>query len=150
MEFRESRKSKERAKYDRAKDAKKARVADYKIKNADRNRQWSNLRHERERRLSDGSVTREALGRLRRSACECAYCGAGLYGGRVETDHIVALVFEVPKSHSMNNIVVVCSRCNGRKGILSVREWIDRIEPEHRSRLLSLWNERYGAVPLAA
>ena len=34
--------------------------------------------------------------------------------------------------------------CNGQKATLSYAEWIDRVVPQHRSRVIALYQERHG------
>jgi hypothetical protein len=46
--------------------------------------------------------------------------------------------------HSLRNIVIVCPNCNGRKATLSYEKWIERIEPQHRARVVAVYQERYG------
>ena len=48
----------------------------------------------------------------------------------------------------MRNIVIVCSPCNGRKASLTYEQWIERVEPEHRGRVISLRLKRYPALNL--
>lgn len=144
-EFREEQKARYREYYEGHREREIHRVATYKREHSGRNLEWTETRLEREARLSDGTATPAALNRLKAEAHECAYCGVALNSAkRVETDHMIALAFNVPGSHSLNNIVVACARCNGRKGTLSYAEWIERVEPEHRQRVASLWVDRHG------
>jgi hypothetical protein len=48
--------------------------------------------------------------------------------------------------HSLRNIVIVCPACNGKKANLSYTEWIERVGPEHRERVVALFEQRYGVL----
>jgi uncharacterized protein with PIN domain len=89
---------------------------------------------------ADGTASAPAIKRLKQQATHCAYCAMTLT--RKETDHMVAVVLGGP--HSLTNIVIVCPTCNGKKGRLSYPEWIERVAPEHRGRVIGLYLDRYG------
>ncbi len=91
---------------------------------------------------SDGTATDRELARLKRSATHCAYCGERLI--RKQTDHMIPLA--LGGEHSLRNIVIVCPDCNARKATLSYPEWIDRVAPQHRPRVIALYRERYRAA----
>jgi hypothetical protein len=59
-----------------------------------------------------------------------------------QTDHMIPLV--LAGEHSLRNIVIVCPPCNGRKARLSYEEWMERVEPEHKQRVMAVYRERYG------
>jgi len=115
-------------------------VAAYKRANVERNLEWTAVRKERETMLADGTVRPGTIARLKREASHCAYCGSVL--GEKQTDDMVPLV--LGGEHSLRNIVVVCPTCNGRKARLSYSEWVERVEPRHRERVVAIYVERYG------
>jgi 5-methylcytosine-specific restriction endonuclease McrA len=137
---RKAKKSWWRNEYAKHREREVARVVAYKRANPDRNNQWTQIRLERERDAADGTVTRDAIARLKYGATNCAYCGCALK--EKQTDHMIPLV--LGGEHSMRNIAIVCSECNGRKARLSYEEWLDRVDAQHRERVLALYYERYG------
>ncbi|MCX6629260.1 MAG: HNH endonuclease signature motif containing protein [Candidatus Solibacter sp.] len=94
----------------------------------------------------DGSATKENIQKAKSGASRCAYCDCPFEDAQKQTDHMVALCHG--GEHSLRNIVIVCSVCNGRKASLTYEQWIDRVEPEHRQRVVSLWLKRYPALNL--
>jgi 5-methylcytosine-specific restriction endonuclease McrA len=144
-EYRERQKAHYREHYRRHRHEEVARVAAYKRAHADRNLEWTFLRKEREAILADGTASHEAIAQLKREARHCAYCRCALFDK--QTDHMIPLV--LGGEHSLRNIVIVCPTCNGRKGRLSYEEWIDRVDAQHRARLLALYRERYGEAVAA-
>jgi len=98
--------------------------------------------------FAPGVKDKETIAQLKREVVRCAYCDAPLT--RKETDHMTPVC--LGGEHSLRNIVIVCPRCNGRKAKLSFAQWIDRIELEHRARVVALWEARFGelATPVGA
>jgi 5-methylcytosine-specific restriction endonuclease McrA len=94
---------------------------------------------------SDGSVTAAALRRLKSRTTNCAYCDARLF--EKQTDHLNPLVRG--GAHSRRNIAIVCPDCNRHKHMLSYEQWIERVEPCHRARVIALYESRYGMQQLA-
>lgn len=91
--------------------------------------------------LCPGCDQRKEAARKRTEAAQlCAYCGVRLI--RKQTDHMIPLA--LGGEHSLRNIVIVCPDCNARKAGLSYAEWVDRVEPQHRQRVLALYHERYA------
>ena len=117
-----------------------ARVTAYKRAHADRNLEWTAVRKEREAIQADGTVSPDVIAQLKREASTCAYCGCVLIDK--QTDHMIPLV--LGGEHSLRNIVIVCPTCNGRKARLSYDEWLERIDPQHRERVLAVCRERYS------
>lgn len=147
-QFRERKKAAWRATYSRNREREVARVGKYKRKHSDRNLEWTRTRLAREAELADGTVTREQIVELKSRATHCAYCDAPLHVDRdVQTDHMIALCHG--GAHSLRNIVIVCARCNGRKARLTFAEWVERIGPEHRDRVVALYETRYGLLAAA-
>lgn len=141
--FREARKAEARNHYWQSPDDEVARVRAYKLQHPDRNNEWSRTRHQREAAQAVSDLTRKDIDRLKAEATRCAYCGSPLrHDGGVQVDHMVPLCRG--GEHSFRNIVVVCASCNSRKATLGFAEWVDRIEPEHRFRVVALWEERYA------
>lgn len=138
-EYRERAKTKSRDFYARHRSREVSRVGEYKLANAERNRDWNRRRNERLWESSDGTATKESIARLKRNAHHCAYCAAPLT--ERQTDHMIPVA--LGGEHSMRNIVIVCPTCNGRKATLSYAEWVDRIEPLHQARVAALYRERY-------
>jgi len=141
-QYREKQKAKFRDSYRRHRAREIERVLHYKQAHADRNRMWTATRIQRQADGSDGTATPEKIAELKSKVTYCAYCGRTL--DKKQTDHMVPLV--LGGEHSLRNIVIVCPRCNGRKARLSYEEWIDRVEPQHRARLIALYQERYAAA----
>src|SRR5581483_9472558 len=80
-----------------------------------------------------------AIRKLKRAATHCVYCGGRLIWK--QTDHMVPLA--LGGEHSLRNIVIVCPDCNARKARLSYAEWVERVEPQHRGRVVELYRMRY-------
>ena len=119
-----------------------ARHLAWKQANPDRISEYGRTRAEREREAADGTVNKETIAQLKLRATRCAYCDGLLT--RKETDHMTPVC--LGGEHSLRNIVIVCPCCNGKKHTLSYAQWIDRVEPEHRARVVALWLERFGDV----
>jgi 5-methylcytosine-specific restriction endonuclease McrA len=134
--------AKARGYYSRHRLQERYRARRYQANNPDRKRVWDATRRLRMDVSADGTVTDKAIRSAKRTAKQCAYCGGRLL--RKQTDHMIPLT--LGGAHSMRNIVIVCPDCNARKARLSYEEWVDRVEPQHRERVLALWRERYGAV----
>ena len=140
LAFREAEKARWRDTYAGRKQDEVSRVAAYKRAHAERNLEWTAVRKDRESMLGDGSVTPDVIARMKAAATHCAYCGCVL--SDKQTDHMIPLV--LAGEHSLRNIVIVCPPCNGRKARLSYEEWIERVEPEHKQRVMAVYHERYG------
>ncbi len=121
------------------------RHLNWKTANPERISEYGRTRAEREREGADGTVTRETVMRLKRLATRCAYCDSPLV--RKETDHMMPVC--LGGEHSLRNIVIACPLCNGRKAKLTYAQWTDRIEPEHRARVVALWMARFGELETA-
>ncbi len=141
-EYRERQKAKFREHYRKHSRTEVERVGAYKRAHAERNLEWTAVRKERETMLADGSVSPPVIARLKMAATHCAYCGCVLTDK--QTDHMISLA--LGGKHSLRNIVIVCPSCNGRKACLNYAEWIDRVAPEHRARVVALYLERFGAL----
>ncbi len=124
--------AKSRDYYSRHRMQESARVQSYKAANPQRKEAWDTTRNERIRNGSDGTVTAHAIRKLKRAATHCAYCGGRLIWK--QTDHMVPLA--LGGEHSLRNIVIVCPDCNARKARLSYAEWVERVEPQHRGRVV--------------
>jgi hypothetical protein len=140
--YREAAKARWRVRHAKQREREVARVLAYKRTNSERNAEWTQTRLARERHAADGTVTPEAIAQLKREASNCAYCGCGL--DEKQTDHMIPLV--LGGEHSLRNIVIVCPQCNGKKARLSYEEWVDRIDAQHRERVLALYCERYAGA----
>jgi len=144
--YREEVKAINRERYRRRRSCEVNRVAEYKLANPERNRAWSRARIEREIDLSDGTASKDAIARLKERATHCAYCDVRLIDKH--TDHMIPLL--LGGEHSLRNIVIVCPECNARKARLSYPEWVQRVDPEHRPRVIALYRERYERAVEAA
>lgn len=138
--YREQQKALYREHYRRHRDDEVDRVAAYKRMHANRNLEWTATRKAREAMLADGTVTPEAVTQLKREAIHCAYCNTELTSK--QTDHMNPVV--LGGEHSLRNIAIVCPSCNGMKAKLSYEEWLERVDPQHRERVLALYRERHG------
>lgn len=141
QEFRDQVKASWRDRYRRRRDHEVSRTRAYKLANPERVLTYHQTRRERIHEGSDGTATDQAIARLKRDSTHCAYCGEIL--ARKQTDHMIPLV--LGGEHSMRNIVIVCPDCNARKATLSYPEWIERVAPEHRARVVALYQARYRA-----
>lgn len=142
----EDRAANQRAHYTRHRVDEIKRSARYKAANPDRKHAHDVVRMERLASQSDGSVVRGAIAQMKRRATHCAYCGDRLM--RKHTDHMIPLA--LGGEHSLRNIVIVCPDCNQHKHALSYEQWIERVDPRHRSRVEGLYQARYGALRQAA
>jgi 5-methylcytosine-specific restriction endonuclease McrA len=113
----------------------------YKAAHPEKNQAASSLRARREMVGADGSVTPHSVAKLKRHATHCAYCDTKLL--HKQTDHMIPLA--LGGEHSLKNIVIVCPSCNQHKHALSYEEWIERVDPKHRDRVIALFECRYGA-----
>lgn len=129
-----------RKRYARHSQEEVARHLAWKSANPERVSEYGMTRQERQREGADGTATPEAIAQLKRETMRCAYCDASLT--MKQTDHMIALA--LGGEHSLRNIVIVCPNCNARKATLSYAEWVDRIDPLHRSRVVAVFQERYG------
>jgi 5-methylcytosine-specific restriction endonuclease McrA len=117
-----------------------ARTKGYKQLHPQLKRAMDSLRNARIAAQSNGTASPAAIKRMKSAATSCAYCGGGLF--RKQTDHIITLA--LGGEHSLRNIVIVCPDCNQRKHALSYEQWIDRVEPCHRARVIAVFESRYG------
>lgn len=123
------------------------KTADYKRANQDRVMSHHAQRAERIAETSDGTLTIPCIRELKRRTTRCAYCDAAMFSSDKVTDHMIPLCRG--GEHSLRNLVICCRLCNARKASLAYEEWVDRIEPEHRARVVALYELRYG-MPLEA
>jgi 5-methylcytosine-specific restriction endonuclease McrA len=140
-EFREQERASWRDRYQRRRESEVSRTRAYKLAHPDRVMTHHQTRRERIDKSSDGTATDQTIARLKRQSTHCAYCGEILT--RKQTDHMIPLV--LGGEHSMRNIAIVCPDCNARKARLSYPEWIERVAPEHRARVVALYQARYRA-----
>jgi 5-methylcytosine-specific restriction endonuclease McrA len=124
----------------------KARTRRYKLAHPERKQAMDAMRSARIHGQSDGSASPSAIKKLKDAAKNCAYCGARLF--RKQTDHMNPLA--LGGEHAARNIVIVCQDCNQRKHALSYEQWIERVDPRHRSPVVNLFASRYGAQQRAA
>jgi 5-methylcytosine-specific restriction endonuclease McrA len=74
-------------------------------------------------RLSDGTVTPQALGAAFGKAKSCAYCLKQFKSAKEKTaDHVNPLYLN--GAHSMENIVIACLSCNSSKGRKRLTDWL--------------------------
>ena len=116
------------------------RIAAYKAANPLRKLTHEATRVQRAILQADGSVVHGTIARLKRQTTNCAYCDSRLL--RKQTDHMIPLA--LGGAHSVRNIVIVCQDCNQRKHALSYEQWVERVQPCHRSRVISVFESRYG------
>lgn len=140
--FREQEKADWRDRYARRRAEEVARTRAYKQAHPERVAIHHMTRQERIFEGSDGTVTDEVIAKLKREADQCAYCGERLT--RKQTDHMIPL--SLGGEHSLRNIVIVCPDCNARKSRLSYPEWVERVAPKHRARVIAVYLERYLAA----
>lgn len=141
-EYRAKKQAAYRASYARRREVERARSRAWNTSHPQERLAQQYRRIDRVINGADGTASAHAIRQLKQRATHCAYCAGPLT--RKETDHMVAVV--LGGAHSLMNIVIVCPECNGKKGRLSYPEWIGRVAPEHRGRLLALYLDRYGAV----
>ena len=108
--------------------------------------QYQEIRTDRIKVMDDGTLTLPVVRQLKAKASRCAYCDCPFEDAEKQTDHMVALCHG--GEHSLRNIVIVCSGCNGRKASLTYEQWIDRVDPRHKVRVHRLWLKRYPALNL--
>jgi len=72
--------------------------------------------------VSDGSLTPKALCSLFAAARVCPYCAKRMKSEHKSLDHVVPL--SKGGAHSILNAVVCCKRCNSRKGVKDVRDFL--------------------------
>lgn len=116
------------------------RTRRYKLANPQRKRAMDAVRNARIHAQSDGSASPAAIKKLKALATHCAYCDERLF--EKQTDHLNPLVLS--GEHSMRNIAIVCPGCNDRKHALSYAQWIERVDPRQRARVIALYEARYG------
>lgn len=141
-DFREQAKAKYRSSYSRRRMSERARVKRHKAAHWDRKLAQDERRTMRLLDHSDGTATAAAIAKLKQDATRCAYCDCQL--GEKQTDHMIPLV--LGGAHSLRNIVIVCPDCNARKARLDYAEWIVRVEPQHRARVVALFLERFSRI----
>lgn len=141
-DFREQEKANWRGRYWRRRAHEVARTSAYKLAHPERVAAHHRTRQERIVEGSDGTATDQAIARLKQHATQCAYCGERLT--LKQTDHMIPLA--LGGEHSLRNIVIVCPDCNARKARLSYSEWVERVAPQHRARVLAVYQERYRAA----
>jgi 5-methylcytosine-specific restriction endonuclease McrA len=146
-EFREWAKAKSRQHYWAHLAKNRQKTVEYKRTHQDRVMAHHVRRAERIAETSDGTITVRLTRALKRKASRCAYCDAAMFASDKVTDHMIPLCRG--GEHSVRNLVICCRICNGRKASLTYEEWVDRIEPEHRARVIALYELRYG-MPLKA
>jgi 5-methylcytosine-specific restriction endonuclease McrA len=146
-QFREEVKAKSREMYWAQLSRSRQKTAHYKRTHPDRVEIHHARRAQRIADTSDGSLTVSAIRTLKRRTTRCAYCDAVMFSSDKVTDHMIPLCRG--GEHSLRNLVICCRHCNARKASLTYEEWVDRIEPEHRSRVVALYELRYG-IPLEA
>jgi len=140
-EYREQEKANWRNRYRRRREHEVTRTRAYKLAHPDRVAAYHLTRRERIAEGSDGTATDQAIAQLKQNSTHCAYCDEMLT--RKQTDHMIPLV--LGGEHTVRNIVIVCPDCNARKATLSYPEWIERVAPEHRARVVELYEVRYRA-----
>jgi 5-methylcytosine-specific restriction endonuclease McrA len=120
----------------------------WKAANPERVLQHEEVRTDRIKAGSDGTLTTPVVRALKAAARRCAYCDEPFLVARdKQTDHMIAVCHGT--EHSRRNVVIVCRRCNGKKASLTYGDWLDRIAPQHRGRAIALFNQRYGLGAVA-
>lgn len=132
--------SQARARYAEHQPQETARTRRYKLAHPERKIAMDAVRNARITAQADGTVSSAVIKRLKQAATHCAYCGVRLIAR--QTDHMIPLA--LGGEHSLRNIVVVCPGCNQRKHVLNFWRWVERIEPQHRARVVTLFGSRYG------
>ena len=74
----------------------------------------------RRKRTKFGPATRSRL--AQRDGAKCAYCGKGVSVDRATIDHVVPL--KMGGDNDTGNLVLACSRCNGKKGSMDARSYV--------------------------
>jgi 5-methylcytosine-specific restriction endonuclease McrA len=141
-EFREYKKAKSRAEYWERLDQSRLKTARYKRANRNRAVLHETRRNRRIAEASDGTLTPALISWLKRRTRYCAYCSTTMFPSDKVTDHMVPLC--AGGEHSLRNLVICCRLCNGRKASLRYEEWVERVAPEHRQRVVALYEQRYG------
>lgn len=93
---------------------------------------WAATRGKRERELSDGTITREAVCKMFEASKRCPYCGDDYSHSRRSLDHIIPLArANGRKLHSLSNLIVCCFKCNYTKRTKSLEEYLSEIKGRH-------------------
>ncbi len=140
--FREEKKARSRAEYWAHLAQSRLKTARYKRKHRDRACRYEARRNRRIVETSDGTLAPDLIAALKRRARRCAYCDSAIFPPDKVTDHMIPLC--QGGEHSLRNLVICCRLCNARKARLSYAEWIERIEPQHRARVVALYRMRYA------
>ena len=103
---------------------------------------YGQTRYDRIAATCDGTATKDSIREAKAAAHRCAYCDCPFEDAAKQTDHMVAVCHG--GEHSMRNIVIVCRPCNARKASLTYEQWTERVQPEHRARVVCLYLQRHG------
>ena len=117
----------------------KERTRRYKVAHPQRKRAMDAARNARIHAQSDGTASPAAIKKLKAATTHCSYCDERLFSK--QTDHMITLA--LGGEHSLRNIVIVCPECNLTKHKLSYEEWIERVDPRHRARVIALFESRH-------
>jgi 5-methylcytosine-specific restriction endonuclease McrA len=120
-----------RAHYERNRAKEVARVAGYKRRNADRNREWS--RRRAARMAIAGGLTAKDLNQIKAQARECFYCAKPLTASNRTVDHREPIC--LGGSNDRENVVAACKGCNQAKGYRSWVAWFAQL-PAHHQKLI--------------
>ena len=119
--FREANKAKYRAYYQKNRRKECLRITKWKHANPDKTARQGELRWRRAAAASDGSLTKERIGRLLEDAKRCHYCRCRLTESNKTIDHSIPL--GRGGLHSVSNVVVACGSCNASKGARDPSQW---------------------------
>ena len=143
---REKWRRKYRARYNRNAEIERERVVAYKNANPDKVEAWQGKRADRMIATSDGSLTAPVIRKLLDEATTCPYDGLPLDGRVKALDHIEPL--KLDGTHTINNVVVCCQKCNNRKSARPFAEWVSMLDMVSAERASALYRLRFGRDPL--
>ncbi len=134
--------------YQRDPESERLRIVKYKHSNPDKVAKWGDKRKQRAALYSDGSLTREEVGRLFGEAKRCPYCERELNGSNKSLDHMIPL--SRGGAHGLRNVLISCRECNLRKKAIPFGEWIKTLSASCERRAARIYRQRYGTDPCQA
>lgn len=126
-------------------DEERARARAYKHANPGVAARYGDRRKQRAAEQADGSLTRDAVGRLFAAATVCPYCSTRMVGRDKTLDHMTPL--SRGGLHGIANVLVCCRKCNQSKRDRPVDEWLESLDEAARRRLAREFVARFGAPP---
>jgi 5-methylcytosine-specific restriction endonuclease McrA len=123
-------------------DRERLRSTKYKHSHPHEVAKWEGRRKALAAAQSDGTLTRDAVGRLFANAKRCPYCGSAMRGSQKSLDHLDPL--SDGGLHGISNVAICCRRCNIAKSAAPFIHWLDRLPEPHRARAAALYRKVRG------